>query len=200
MTRVIAWSLLWASTAALAQPWEFSSPLAVTAVHGQGIYHHLDSAGRKNIATTGETAAIVWEDNRSGSPQVYCAFKSTGDTSFMHEQRVSDGKNAYEPVIAALDKDRFVIGWEQDGQVWMRLVQAGATGRAQTLAADSSQINIAFNAKDEGYAVWSGRDGRFTRAMLARFEITAEQVARVNPPGRWIRNRPRPINSTPASR
>ncbi len=191
MKRIATWAALWLSTAALAQPWEFSAPLAVTAVHGPGIYHHLDSAGRKNIATSGETVAVVWEDNRSGAPQVYCAFKPKSDTSFMREQRVSDGKNAYEPAIAAFDEGRFVIGWEQDGQVWMRLVQVDAMGRAQTLAADSSQINIALNAKGEGYAVWAQRDGRFTRAMLARFEITAEQAVRVHPA--------RPMDAQPAT-
>ncbi len=174
------WAALWLSTAALAQPWEFSSPLPVTAVHGAGIYHHLDSSGRKNIAAAGETVAIVWEDNRSGRPQVYFTLKSKADSSFAREQRVSAGTSAYEPVIAALDKGRFAIGWEQDGQAWMRLVQAGALGRAHRLADDGRHITIALNAHGQGYAAWVQRVGRFHRAMLARFEISAEQVARVH--------------------
>ncbi|MBI5613149.1 MAG: hypothetical protein HY942_08835 [Gammaproteobacteria bacterium] len=180
MKRITAWTVLWLSTAASAQPWEFSPPLPVTAVHGAGIYHHLDSSGRKNIAASGETVAIAWADNRSGSSQVYFTFKSKADSSFAREQRVSDGKNAYEPVIAALANGRFAIGWEQDGQVWMRPVQAGTLGRAQLLADDGSQINMALNVRGQGYAVWVQRVGRLNRAMLARFEISAEQVARVH--------------------
>lgn len=179
MKRITAWTVLWLSTAALAQTWQFSPSLPVTTAHGPGIFHHLDSSGRKNIATSDKTVAVVWEDNRSGSSQAYVTIKLMEDASFAREQRVSDGKNAYEPVIAALDKGRFAIGWEQDGQVWIRLVQAGVMGRAHMLATDSSQLNIAFNAKGDGYAVWAQRDGRFTCIMLARIEISAEQAVRV---------------------
>lgn len=181
MKRVAAWTALWVATAALAQPWEFSAPLPVTAVHGAGIFHHLNSSGRKNIATSGETVAIVWEDNRSGRPQVYVAFKSKADSSFSPAQHVSDGESVHEPAIAALDKGRFAIGWAQDDQVWLRSVQSGAAGQAQAIARDSSQINIVQSPKGHGYATWAQRDGRFTRAMLARFEVTADHAVRVHP-------------------
>lgn len=191
MKRVAAWTVLWVGTAALAQPWEFSAPLPVTAGHGAGIFHHLNSSGRKNIATSDETVAIVWEDNRSGRPQVYVAYKSKADSSFSPAQRVSDGENAHEPAIAALDKGGFAIGWEQDGQVWLRSVRSGAAGQARAIARDSSQINIARSPKGHGYATWVQRDGRFTRTMLARFEVTGEHEVRVHPA--------QPVDAQPAT-
>ncbi len=48
--------------AAVAAPWSFTMPLEVTAAPGKQVLHHLESAGRKNIAARGGTVAVTWED------------------------------------------------------------------------------------------------------------------------------------------
>ena len=55
--------------------WNFSEAIAVTDAPEVGVFHHLDSAGRKNIAVSGERVAITWEDNSSGKPRIYLASK-----------------------------------------------------------------------------------------------------------------------------
>ncbi|HKK14644.1 MAG TPA: hypothetical protein VKA14_08285, partial [Gammaproteobacteria bacterium] len=51
------------SAGAWAAPWEFSPAIPVTRVHGPGIFHHLESAGRKNVAVAGSRVAVAWSDN-----------------------------------------------------------------------------------------------------------------------------------------
>ena len=46
--------------------WEFSNRIAVTAEPEQGIFHHLEGAGRKHIATSAGSISVVWEDDHSG--------------------------------------------------------------------------------------------------------------------------------------
>ena len=47
------------SLSAQAQPWEFSAPILVTDTQGPGIFHHLESSGRHNIAVSAGTAKWV---------------------------------------------------------------------------------------------------------------------------------------------
>lgn len=61
------------STSALATPWQFEKPVAVTAVTGPGIFHHLESSGRRNIAVSANSVAVAWEDERDGTPRIYLA-------------------------------------------------------------------------------------------------------------------------------
>ena len=62
--------------------WQFAEPLSVSSVHGAAIFHHLESANRLGVAVSAQTAAVVWEDNRSGTPHCYVAFRSPAETSF----------------------------------------------------------------------------------------------------------------------
>jgi hypothetical protein len=41
---------------------------------------------------------------------------------------VSGPGGAYEPSIAAVGNGWFLIGWEEDGQTWLRLVSNAETG------------------------------------------------------------------------
>ena len=50
--------LLW-SLPANANDWTFEQPIEVTEVYGKGIFHHLESAGRRNIAVAGKTVAKI---------------------------------------------------------------------------------------------------------------------------------------------
>ena len=111
--------------------WEFGEKIPVSPHHGDKIFHHLDSAGRKNIAVAGDTVAVVWEDNHTGDTQVYLSIKADGASSFGSPQQVSEGKSAYGPVIASSKNKQFLIAWEQDEAIWMRNV--GQDGLAKPL-------------------------------------------------------------------
>ena len=115
-----------------AASWEFSPPIEVTGVHGSGIFHHLESAGRRSIAVSGDRVAITWEDERDETPRVYLASKRLEDASFSPlPDALSDGSEAYEPGIAALANGRFAVAWEQDGSVRLRIVGFAADGSAR---------------------------------------------------------------------
>ena len=102
---------------ATAQPWEFEQPVAVTDVQGEGIFHHLESAGRRNIAVAGDTVAISWEDNRYETPAIFLAHKARQSDAFSKAIRISGEGDAYEPSLSALGGNRFAIAWEEAGHV-----------------------------------------------------------------------------------
>ena len=58
-----------------ASPWTFTSPESVTPTVGTGVFHHLESAGRKNIAVSDGTVAVAWEDNRDRTSDVWMAWR-----------------------------------------------------------------------------------------------------------------------------
>lgn len=156
-----------------AAPWEFSAPVPVTAVQGDGLFHHLESAGRSNIAVSGERVAVVWEDNRSGTPQVYVALKPAGASAFDREYRVSAGKPAHEPAVAALGDGHFILGWEEDGQVWARVARPEGLDPARRLSTrPAGQIHLAVSAAGEVQAVWAERAGNFNRILTAVLKVT----------------------------
>lgn len=172
---------------AWATPWEFTAPLDVSGVR-PGVFHHLDSAGRKNIAVSENRVGIVWTDNRSGSPQVYAAFKDLRGDGFTEPVRVSDGNAAYDPVIAALGGGRFILGWEQDETIWVRLAATAGNkcdlGPAVKLADRvSNQVNIDVSSEAKIFAVWSQRsaDSAHAHIHLARLTVDGDGRVRAGP-------------------
>jgi len=168
MMRALAiWLLCGSILPATAAPWEFDPPKDVVSASRAGVFHHLESAGRKNIAVSGNTVAVVWEDNHDGSAQVYLAIKSIEAPDFTVPQRLSNGRSAYEPVVVASVPGEFLIAWEQDGEVWLRGANAKRLGAPQRLAGDgAAQISLA--ALDQTLAVvWAQHRGRFARIRAA---------------------------------
>jgi hypothetical protein len=167
-TSGFAAGLLWAA-GAIAAPWEFSAPITV-APPAKGVFHHLESAGRRSIAVSSGTVAVVWEDNRDGVPRAYAAFHRPGTNGFM-EQRLSGAVDAYEPVVAALPGGQFIFGWEEDGAVWARVGGPGQFGDAQRLShSEASQITLA--AGEAGlFAAWAERAGRFMAIQVVQLSL-----------------------------
>ncbi len=156
-----------------AQPWTFSDPLAVTRVHGERIFHHLESAGRKNIAVSAGRAAVVWEDNRSGAAAVYLAVREGG--ADFQETRLSGSHPAYEPAIAPLPNGGFVAVWEEDARVWAQVVRPGGLGPpAQLSEGEAKQPSVATAPSGEIYLAWAERQGRFHAVRFARASVDAE--------------------------
>ena len=146
-------------------PWQFGEPLTI-APAGEGVFHHLESAGSRNIAVGGDVVAIVWEDNRSGTPQIYIAQLDVGEPDVSEPLRVSTGEAAYEPAIAAVGDGQFIIAWEQDDAVWVRGLAEQRLGDPQRLAgAISAQASLAADGR-RAVAVWSERRGNASHIGL----------------------------------
>jgi hypothetical protein len=148
---------------ALAQPWEFNQPLTITTTEGKGIFHHLDSAGRHNIAVSADTIAVAWEDNRDGTPRIYLARKDRTARKFSTEIKISGKGEAFEPSLVALDNNRFALAWEEDARIHARLVTPGGLGPVVILGNnDAMQPGLARN-KHQLLLVYSLRDGHYGR-------------------------------------
>lgn len=164
--------LLLALLAGTAQAaWQWSEPLTVNSVRSAKIFPHMESANRHNVAVSGTTVGVVWEDNRSGSPQCYLATKPAA-AGFQPEIRLSQTE-CYEPVVVALDGGRFVVAWEEAGKVHARLLPGGA---ALTLSnAEAGQVTLATGA-GKLYAAWAEQAGRFRHIVVARLDVTADTL------------------------
>lgn len=154
-----------------AQTWEFAGVLDVTRIHGEGIFHHLESSGRRNIALSETTVAVAWEDNRDGTPRVYLARKHIDAPSFGADVRISGDGEAFEPSLLALAGDRYAVAWEEDGFVHVRLLDGHRLGPSmRTGEAQAAQANLSAHA-NRLYVLRSQHVDRFSHIRL--------QVARV---------------------
>jgi hypothetical protein len=165
-TGLVALLLAVAPLPVLAQAWQFSDPLDVTTAHGPGIFHHLESSGRRNLAVSGNQVAVAWEDNRDGAPRVYLARKALKDARFADAVRISGDGEAFEPSIVALDGNRFAVAWEEDGKVHARV--AGPAGMGNSVQLDTAEAAQPSLASDGNrlLLVYSRREGRYGRVIL----------------------------------
>ncbi|MDJ0779383.1 MAG: hypothetical protein QNJ85_16065 [Gammaproteobacteria bacterium] len=153
--------LLLALPFAVNADWRFEPPVALTPPPATGVFQHLDGAGRRHIAVAGDTVAVTWEDNRDGSPQVYARIRVTGTDDFTPTRQLSTGDEAYEPAIAALDDGRFLVAWEQDAAVYLRLLDADAMSPPLQLATGAGHATVA-GGGNIAYTAWRERsDGRW---------------------------------------
>lgn len=155
--------------------WDFTQPEVVTAPAGDRVFPHLESAGRRSLAAGTDHTAVVWEDNRSGTPQAYIALRPIAGGGFGAPLPLSAGGEAFEPAVAAVGGGRFVTAWEEDGRVRFRMVAEGAAGPVTTVAAPSRQVTLA--ARDgRAVAAWSERRDGIRRVVVAALEVTADAV------------------------
>ena len=156
---------------ALANPWSFDDPIDVTTATGERVFHHLESAGRRNIAVGGDAIAIAWEDDRDGTPRIYLARKAIDAGTFADELRVSGEGEAFEPSLVALGPDRFAVAWEEDGRVHARVVEAGRQG--PLFAVDHEDAVQASLAASDGRLLLlaAERDDRFARIVLHELRV-----------------------------
>ena len=146
---------------AVADSWEFSDPITVAGATGAPHYHHLDGAGRRHVATSEREVALVWEDDRSGAPQIYFAAKPLSAASFDRTFRLSTGNEAYEPALTRVDGTRWLVAWEQDGVIAARVIDPDGPGPVALLTPRGArQVTLASNPSGPLAAVWSrGREG-----------------------------------------
>lgn len=174
MKRLAACLIALAPVAAWAE-WIFSPPVRVSQVQAPGLFHHLESSNRKGLARSGDHVALVWEDNREGTPHCYLALRETGETAFRAETPITSGE-CFQPVVQGLGQGRFAVAWEADGAVWVR--QQGTPSAALKLSEqEAAQVTLAWAGGDALYAAWVEQAGRFQRVMLARLNVRDDGLA-----------------------
>ena len=175
--RTLLFVLTLYSSIAQAAPWDFEPAIAVTPESRAGIFVHLESSGRKNIAASNEWVAIVWEDNRDGTPRCYVSLKSPDQKIFGDALLISGKNEAAEPVITDLGNGSFAVAWEEAEQVWVRILTINRKGRKPQLSSPhmlsakaGAQINL-YNEPASGfYAVWSEQGEKFWQIRMSKLE------------------------------
>ncbi len=160
-----------------AAPWEFEPPIAVSGDAAQGVFVHIESAGRKSIAVSAGWVAVTWEDNRDGVPRCYVALKAPGQPKFSDALQVSAQQEAAEPAVVGLDGGRFALAWEEGGRVWVRSLAAKSAALAAPRALSAgpgTQASLGYAARGDLYAVWSEQGARYWQIKLARLSVTAQ--------------------------
>ena len=171
--------------------WDFGAKIPVAPIAESNVFQHLDATGRKSMAVSGNTLAVVWEDNRDGSPQAHVALKIMDKDVFSEARRISAGKSAFGPTILALRPDRFLVGWEQDNAVWTRLVAPQGLGPSLKLSGkDATQIALATHDGQRVVAVWCQRAGKFNRVVAHELKIGIEG-------GIVNAGKPKPVDAQP---
>jgi hypothetical protein len=163
-----------------AEPWAFEPAIDVTSANADGahkIFHHLDGTGRRNIAVTSYGVAVAWEDDRDGVPRVYFSYKDRQAGEFNADLQISGAGEAYEPVLLNLNDNRFVVAWEEEGQVYARLVEPTGQpplGVPLKLSEKSgAQVSLTRDG-GEVIALWSEREGRYGRIRLQRLGVGSD--------------------------
>lgn len=170
MIRLAAWLFALVALPVSAAPWEFTDALDVSPEQ-PGVFHQFDGSGRKHIAVSGDTVGIVWEESRAGATQVRAAFKRLSQKAF-NVVRVGHGS---APVAAPLGGGRFVLAWEQDGEVWVRTAEAAALGSPLRLAQKAAQPGLAALGADI-VAVWSEEVDHHPRIRFARLKAEGQTL------------------------
>lgn len=159
-----------------AQPWEFGKPINVTSSHGEKIFHHLESSGRHNIAISAGTVAVAWEDERDGTPRVYLARKDRDKQEFSKEVTISDKGEAFEPSLVALNNKRFVVAWEENSRIHLRVITLTNLGPTITLG-NGEAVQPSLTIDDQQLLlVYSQREGRYGRIQMQRIEIDGDKL------------------------
>lgn len=161
--------LAWPAQAA----WTWEVPLTVNSVQGAAIFPHIESANRQGVAVSDDTVGVVWEDNRSGSPQCYLALKPATAAQFQPEIQLSKNE-CYEPVVLALGAGRFVAAWEEAGVVQARVLPGGMP--LQLSKAAAAQVTLAGRG-DAVYAAWAEQAGRFKRIVVAELALRGDTLS-----------------------
>lgn len=175
----IAWLGLLITIAPLcaqAEPWKFEKPVTVTSTSNERTFHHLESAGRRNIAVSADTVAVTWEDNRDGKPQIYLARKELNAKGFSVEVKVSGNGEAYEPSLVALDNNQFALAWEEDARIHVRLVTPTKLGPVVILS-ESEAMQPSLASHDQQLLLtYTRRDGRYGRIWAQHIEIDGQTL------------------------
>ncbi|ODB97158.1 hypothetical protein [Candidatus Thiodiazotropha endoloripes] len=147
------------------------TPINVSEPAKQGIFHHLESSGRQNIAVSGSVVSVVWEDDSDGTPRIYLSRKSLDSNTFSPKLRISGNGEAFEPSIRALGDGRFAIAWEEDEQVSARIVKAKKMGPIVQLGEKTSGHANLSSLDNQILIVYREQAQRFGRIILQKLTV-----------------------------
>lgn len=164
-----------------AAPWVFDAPLQVSQDIKAGVFVHLESAGRKNIALSGEAVAVAWEDNRDGVSRCYVAIKSPGQSQFGTALQMSGQEEAVEPAIVGIGEGRFAVAWEEAEKIWGRVVKISPDGKSadmgdifQLSSKSATQTSLSYAKQNGLSAVWSEQGKAFHQIILAKLKVSVQ--------------------------
>lgn len=178
MRHLLSVAALLGATHVIAAPsWQFAEPVTIS-TSGEKMFHHLESSGRRNIAVSGDTVAVTWEDDRDGTPRIYLSRKELGGAGFDDPIRLSGEGEAYEPSLAALGGGRFAVAWEEEARARLRLVSGGGAGPVITLPAGEAVQPSLLYADGELLLVAAEREKRYPRIVFHRFSIDGNKLNR----------------------
>lgn len=170
---IIVFTCFFCSIDLLAQPWVFSAPLTVSRASEKNVFHHLESSGRRNIAVSGNTVALVWEDDSdAGTPRIYLARKRLDADQFSSIMRISGEGEAFEPTITALDEGHFALAWEENDQVSVRIATPGGLGPIVRLGKPYSAQASLTGYADRLLLVFRQQKDRFGQVVFQELKIT----------------------------
>ncbi len=179
--RIWLWAGLLLTGFAHAGGWTFSAAVPVTPPAAEGVFHHLESAGRRSIAVSGTVTAVAWEDNSSGDAKVSVALNRPG-SGFAAPVVMSGETAAYEPAVVGLSDSRFLVAWEEAGKIWFRMLgERGAGPRVWAGNNGSTHVTLATGADGRTYAAWSRPNGRYYQIVVAEVKAQGLQP-NVSPP------------------
>ncbi len=166
------WLVLWVPVVCYGELWNFGEPVDVTNPALAPHYHHLDGSGRRHLAAAGDHLAVVWEDDRTGSPQVYVAIKGLADLEFRTTFQISTGAEAYAPVIVPAINTTWVVAWEQDGQILGSLLTLdGPTTLRPFSLGVGRQVTLATDGSGRLFAIWAKRKGSGQRLVMRELGV-----------------------------
>jgi len=154
----------------LARGWTFSPVIDVMTL-AQG-YVHLESSGNRSIAVAGQTLAVAWEDNHSGQPRIYVAFKALNGGRFGKPLRISAAGPGYEPAITGLGDGRFVVVWEAGSRIWSRIISPTHQGSSAAVTSSTArQATLSLAGDGSLWLAWSQKAGQHFRILAARAAV-----------------------------
>ncbi len=166
---MIRWLLpvLWFPVACYGELWDFGEPVTVTDTSLMPHYHHLDGSGRRHLAAAGGYVALVWEDDRTSSPQVYAVIKELSDPGFRSTFQLSSGAEAYEPAIVPISDATWVVAWEQDGEILGSVLTPESYTHPLSLSSGPGRhVTLATDGTGQVSAIWGKRQGHTQRLVV----------------------------------
>lgn len=151
--------------------WDFTHKVGLGSAPVDGVFHHLEGSGRKHIAVSGNQVGVVWEDNSSGDPQVYLALKPVSQNQFGPAIKLSQGQEAFEPAIAAIPGERFVVVYEQDSAVYVRLKTLDGLSDSIKLSSSSAAHASIASYADQLAVIWREKNQQGYSLLVSRLRV-----------------------------
>jgi hypothetical protein len=159
--------------------WKFDARIAVTEIPTKGIFRHLEGSGRKHIAVSDQTVAVIWEDNRHGEPQIFISSKVKAEPYFSDAQQVSNGVEAYEPAIAELPGSHFALTWEQDQSVYGRLFSNKGLSDPIRLSSNPAGNPTVATLGEKVFISWREQTNQGWFLLVAQLELSEKDQLRL---------------------